>query len=90
MKKNTLFFNIAIIGRHTEYVSHFIDYLLENKDTNDYYFVVRTNFSAEFPIIVNGFTGSTGKQYSNQATTFFLIITKYLKFLYFNFFKQWR
>ena len=49
MKK--LFFDIQITGHHTEYISHLINYLIDNDETNEYYFVVHPNFSSEFPII---------------------------------------
>lgn len=49
MKK--LFFDIQITGHHTEYISHLIDYLEENHDVNEYYFIVHPNFSSRFPKI---------------------------------------
>jgi glycosyltransferase involved in cell wall biosynthesis len=49
MKK--LIFDIQISGHHSEYISHLIDYLYDNKDGNEYFFVVHTDFSSEFPNI---------------------------------------
>ena len=49
MKK--LIFDIEITGHHAEYISHLIDHIYNNKDTNEYFFIVNSNFTSKFPII---------------------------------------
>ncbi|MCI9843863.1 hypothetical protein [Flavobacterium pectinovorum] len=49
------------------------------------------NFSVlKFPIIIEGFSGSTGESYSNKLTSSFLFVTQYFKSFYFNSVKQWK
>ena len=44
-----LFFDTAITGHHTEYISYIIDYLLTLKKDDEYIFVVNPEFSKKFP-----------------------------------------
>jgi glycosyltransferase involved in cell wall biosynthesis len=49
---NILVFDIHITGHHSEYISHFVDYLVTNKSKDNYYFIVHPSFCEKFPEIV--------------------------------------
>ncbi|GHT50805.1 hypothetical protein FACS189440_18860 [Bacteroidia bacterium] len=50
---NVLIFDIQITGHHSEYISHLVDYLDNNIDSNIYYIIVHPIFSEKFPAIAN-------------------------------------
>ena len=49
--KSTLFYDIEITGHHTEYISHLIDFITQNTDKTQYFFVLHPMFNLRFPEI---------------------------------------
>lgn len=49
----TLIYDSVITGHHSEYISHLVDYLVDNKTENKYVFVVPIEFKIKFPAIYN-------------------------------------
>lgn len=48
---NNLFFDTELEGHHSEYISHVIEYLANNKSIGNYTFIVHPDFSRKFPSI---------------------------------------
>lgn len=49
---NIVLFDIYISGHHSEYINHIVNYIVEKKTNDSYYFVVHPNFTTKFEDIV--------------------------------------
>lgn len=48
-----LFFDTDLTGHHSEYISHLIDYLVNNNSLGHFTFIVHPDFSKKFPLIIS-------------------------------------
>lgn len=55
-----IIYDSAITGHHTEYINHLVNYVVDSKSEDKYYFIVSAELKVKFPEIIN-----KSKEYSS-------------------------